>query len=137
MRHVQTAVKTALAIEVSAVGVGAALTIVATTVATDLLGIFAAVWVAVTDFAILPYYKRKSQREFQRRLAEVETALTASLEKSLRDEVAGLTGRMKSVVRPLKEFDQAKISLKSDQLARIVSAASALEKLRDASIDAV
>ena len=59
------------------------------------------------------------------------------LEKSLRDEVAGLTGRMKSVVRPLREFDQAKVSLKSDQLARIVSAASALEKLRDASIDAV
>lgn len=137
MRHVQTAVKTALAIEVSAVGVGAALTIVATTVATDLLGIFAAVWVAVAGFAVLPYYKRKSQHEFQRRLAEVETALTASLEKSLRDEVAGLTGRMKSVVRPLREFDQAKVSLKSDQLARIVSAASALEKLRDASIDAV
>ena len=44
---------------------------------------------------------------------------------------------MKSVVRPLREFDQAKVSLKSDQLARIVSAASALEKLRDASIDAV
>ena len=96
-------------------------------------GIFAAVWVAVAGFAVLPYYKRKSQREFQRRLAEVETALTASLEKSLRDEVAGLTGRMKSVVRPLREFDQAKVSLKSDQLSRIVSVSAALEKLQDAS----
>lgn len=131
MKHVQTAVRTALAIEVSAIGVGAALTIAATTLATDLLGIFAAVWVAVAGFAVLPFYRKKSQKEFRLKLSEVEENLVGSMEKSLRDEVAGLARRMKSLIIPLKDFDRSKIALKSAQSDKLRTTQQTLKKIRE------
>ncbi len=131
MKHVQTAVRTALAIEVSAIGVGAALTIAATTLATDLLGIFAAVWVAVAGFAVLPYYRKKSQKEFRLKLSTVEENLVSSLEKSLRDEVAGLARRMKSLIIPLKDFDRSKIALKSAQADKLRTTQQTLTTIRE------
>lgn len=131
MKHVQTAVRTALAIEVSAIGVGAALTIAATTLATDLLGIFAAVWVAVAGFAVLPYYRKKSQKEFRLKLSTVEENLVSSLEKSLRDEVAGLARRMKSLIIPLKDFDRSKIALKSAQADKLRTTQQTLTSIRE------
>lgn len=130
MRHVQTAVKTALAIEISAVGVGAALTIVATTLATDILGIIAALWVAVAGFAVLPYYRNKSQNEFRKKLIVVEETLTQSLKKSLEDEVSAAARRMTSVVQPLRAFDQATIAQKTAEIDRIQSQIRALTDLR-------
>ena len=130
MKHVQTAVKTALAIEVSAVGVGAALTIAATTLATDILGILAALWVAVAGFAVLPYYRNKSQNEFRRKLAAVEDSLTQSLTNSLREEVSGVTRRMTSVVQPLRAFNQASIAQKTAETDRLQSLLRSLADLQ-------
>lgn len=127
LKHVQTAVKTALAIEVSAVGIGAALTIVATTLATDLLGIVAALWIGIAGFAVLPYYRKKSQREFAQQLAQVEENLTRSLETNLRDEVTGVTRRMKRMVEPLRAFDSTKIELELKVKERIDTVAERLE----------
>lgn len=130
MKHVQTAVKTALAIEVSAVGVGAALTIAATTLATDILGLLAALWVAVAGFAVLPYYRNKSRDEFSRKLAAVEDTLTQSLEKSLREEVSGLARRMTGVVQPLRAFDQAKIAQKTAETDRLQALLQSLTEIQ-------
>ena len=79
MKHAQAAVTAGLAIEVSAIGIGAALTTIATTVAADLLGIVAAFWVGVAGFLVLPYYKKKAQREFDEKITNIEEKLVTSL----------------------------------------------------------
>ena len=104
MKHVQTAATTALAIEVSAVGLGAGLTIVATTVATDILGIVAAFWVGVAGFMILPYYRKKSQKEFTVQISEIEEKLINSLQKELNEEIQSQTLQMEQAISPFRQF---------------------------------
>ena len=104
MKHVQTAATTALAIEVSAVGLGAGLTIVATTVATDILGIVAAFWVGVAGFMILPYYRKKSQKEFTAQISEIEEKLINSLQKELNEEIQSQTLQMEQAISPFRQF---------------------------------
>lgn len=104
MKHVQTAATTALAIEVSAVGLGAGLTIVATTVATDILGIVAAFWVGVAGFMILPYYRKKSQKEFTAQISEIEEKLISSLQKELNEEIQSQAIQMEQAISPFRQF---------------------------------
>ncbi|GEM_PF-1098670 len=106
VRHVQTAMTTALAIEVSAIGLGAALTIAATTVATDILGIVAAFWVGIAGFLVLPYYRKKSQQEFNEQITEIENKLINSLEKELNHEVQAQFKQMDQAISPFRSFVQ-------------------------------
>lgn len=109
MKHAQSAVTTGLAIEVSAIGIGAALTAITTTVATDILGIVAAFWVGVAGLLVLPYYKKKSQKEFVEKIGEVEKKLTASLREAFTQEVESQYNEMNLAIRPFERFVEASI----------------------------
>lgn len=123
MKHVQTAATTALAIEVSAVGLGAGLTIVATTVATDILGIVAAFWVGVAGFMILPYYRKKSQKEFTAQISEIEEKLISSLQKELNEEIQSQAIQMEQAISPFRQFVH-------NALERINNLTQDMERLR-------
>lgn len=104
MKHAQTAVTAGLAIEVSAIGIGAALTALTTTAVADILGIFAALWVGVAGLLVLPYYKRKSQKEFAEKIGDIESKLTSSLESEFRKEIGEQTDEMYNTLRPFERF---------------------------------
>ena len=116
MKHAQSAVTAGLAIEVSAIGIGAALTAIATTVAADILGIVAAFWVGVAGFLVMPYYRKKAQREFDEKIGEIETKLVSSLESEFTQEVEDQISAMNNAVRPFERFVQASIETGQKQL---------------------
>lgn len=116
MKHAQSAVTAGLAIEVSAIGIGAALTAITTTVAADILGIVAAFWVGVAGLLVLPYYKKKSQKEFDEKISEVEEKLSASLRQAFTDEVNEQGDKMSQAIRPFERFVESSITVSQKTL---------------------
>ncbi len=119
MKHAQSAVTAGLAIEVSAIGIGAALTAVATTVATDLLGIVAAFWVGIAGFLVLPYYKKKAQKEFDEKISEIDTKLVDSLRGEFVNEVNAQAEEMNNAARPFGRFVETSIGKSQEQLEKL------------------
>lgn len=130
MKHVQTAATTALAIEVSAVGLGAGLTIVATTVATDILGIVAAFWVGVVGFMILPYYRKKSQKEFTAQISEIEEKLISALQKELNEEIQSQTLQMEQAISPFRQFVSNALDKINNQMQETERLRQQIQELR-------
>jgi small GTP-binding protein len=104
LKHVQKAVTTALAIEVSAVGIGAGLTIIATTLATDILGVVAAFWIGIAGFLVLPYYRKKSQTEFEKQITDVEKRLISSLRLELNHEIQAQGDQLTKAILPFRSY---------------------------------
>ncbi len=109
MKYAQSAITAGLAIEVSAIGIGAALTIVFTTAAADILGIIAAFWVGVAGFLVLPYYKKKSQKEFAEKLDEIKAKLVKSLSAEFTEEIKGQVNEMNQAIQPFQRFVDTEI----------------------------
>ncbi len=122
MKHVQSALTTALAIEVSAIGIGAGLTLIATTVATDILGIVAAFWIGIAGFLVLPYYRKKSQREFEAQMEAVRVKLVDSLRREFTEEVNAQVANIEGAIQPFSRFIETtiqKVEQHSDQISAI------------------
>lgn len=131
MKHAQSAVTAGLAIEVSAIGIGAALTAIATTVAADILGIVAAFWVGVAGFLVLPYYKKKAQKEFNEKITEIETKLIRSLESEFTQEVEDQISEMDDATRPFERFVLASIESGEKQLETLSGIQTKIISCRD------
>ncbi|MBR6090159.1 MAG: dynamin family protein [Anaerolineaceae bacterium] len=131
MKHAQAAVTAGLAIEVSAIGIGAALTTIATTVAADLLGIVAAFWVGVAGFLVLPYYKKKAQREFDEKISDIEEKLITSLRTEFTQEVEDQISEINNATRPFERFVEASIESSQKKLDELDSIRDEINSLRD------
>ncbi len=131
MKHAQSAITAGLAIEVSAIGIGAALTAIATTVATDLLGIVAAFWVGVAGFLVLPYYKKKAQREFDEKITDIEDKLVASLQNEFTQEVEDQVSHINNATRPFERFVEASIETGEKQLETLDGIREKINRLSD------
>ena len=130
MKHAQNAVTAGLAIEVSAIGIGAALTTIATTVAADLLGIVAAFWVGIAGFLVLPYYKKKAQREFDEKISDIEDKLVAALQSEFTQEVEDQISQINNAIRPFERFVEASIESGQKQLDSLNGIRDEVEGLR-------
>ena len=131
MKHAQAAVTAGLAIEVSAIGIGAALTTIATTVAADLLGIVAAFWVGVAGFLVLPYYKKKAQREFDEKITDIEEKLVTSLRNEFTQEVVDQISRINNATRPFERFVEASIETGEKQLETLDDIREKINRLNE------
>ena len=130
MKHAQNAVTAGLAIEVSAIGIGAALTTIATTVAADLLGIVAAFWVGVAGFLVLPYYKKKAQREFDEKIGEIEEKLVNSLRNEFVQEVEDHVSVINNAIRPFERFVEASVESGQKQIDKLDEINESISQLR-------
>lgn len=131
MKHAQSAVTAGLAIEVSAIGIGAAVTAIATTVAADLLGIVAAFWVGVAGFLVLPYYKKKAQKEFDEKITDIENKLVDSLRNEFTQEVNSQAEDMNNATRPFERFVQSSISTAQKQLDELSGIHEGISSIRE------
>ena len=131
MKHAQNAVAAGLAIEVSAIGIGAALTAIATTVAADILGIVAAFWVGIAGFLVMPYYRKKAQREFDEKIGEIETKLINALESEFTQEVEDQISEMNNATRPFERFVLASIENGQAQLETLDGIRAKISECRD------
>jgi len=103
----QNAVAASLAMEVGAVGLGALITALATTMAADVTGVIAASVVAVLGFFIIPAQRRKAKKELHERLAELRTDLVATLRRAFEKEIGHSLERIEEAIAPYSRFVRA------------------------------
>ena len=103
----QTAVAAAAALEVSAVGLGALVTVLATTVAADVTGILLASFVAALGLFVIPARRRRAKQEMHQKVAEMRTQLTASLREHFEQEIEASIGRINEAIAPYSRFVRA------------------------------
>ncbi len=130
MKHIQTAVTTALAIEVSAIGIGAALTLIATTVAADILSIVAAFWIGIAGFLVLPYYRKKSQKEFENQITDIKLRLTDSLSREFTSEINSQADHLDKAIEPFQRFVQSAIQRVQGQMQQMTAILKQISEIK-------
>jgi len=106
----QNAVATSLALEIGAVGLGALITALASTMAADVTGILTASLVAVLGLFIIPASRRKAKRELHDRLAELRTNLVDTLRREFAKELDRSMDRIEEAIAPYSRFVRAEAS---------------------------
>jgi small GTP-binding protein len=117
----QNAVAASVAVEVGAVGLGALITTLATTMAADVTGIVAASLIAVLGLFIIPAKRRQAKNDLHEKLAKLRTDLIQSLRGEFEKEIERSLMRMSDAIAPYTRFvraetersDQVQLALKS------------------------
>jgi small GTP-binding protein len=112
----QTAVAAAAAMEVGAVGLGALITAIATTVAVDVTGILLASLVAILGLFVIPARRRKAKADMHARVAAMRLQLTTALRELFTQEFDRSIQRIKDAIAPYTRFVRAeRAQLESSQ----------------------
>ncbi len=104
---VQTAVASAAVLEVSAVGLGTLVTIIATSSAADVTGILAAGALSMVGLLVLPAKRRQAKIELDQKAAAVKEQLMTSLWRHFRLEIDASVARIEEAVAPYTRFVRA------------------------------
>jgi small GTP-binding protein len=105
--EVQAAVKHTALVEVGAVGLGALLTVLASTQLADFTGILAASTVAALGLFILPARRKKAKRELREKVLELRGRLMTALTEQFDREVEASLHRIDEAVAPYTRFVRA------------------------------
>ena len=103
----QNAVAAAAAIEIGAVGLGAIVAAIATTVAADVTGILLASLVAALGLFIIPARRRAAKKEMREKIAAMRTQLTKSLRAHFEREIERSLRHISSTIAPYTRFVRA------------------------------
>jgi len=104
---VQTAVAGAALMEVSALGLGAIVTALATTQLADITGLLAAGTLAVLGLLVLPTKRRKAKRELTAKIQDLRQRLMKSLTEQFEQELERSVHRIRDAVAPYTRFVRA------------------------------
>ncbi|MCB1019933.1 MAG: dynamin, partial [Acidobacteria bacterium] len=127
---VQNAVTNAALLEVGAVGLGAAVSLIATSSTLDATGIAAAGVMAVLGLFVLPHRRSKAKAELREKISTLRTQLTQALESQFQKEIARSRSRIEETIAPYTRFVRAErdeLSQRAGELAGVQSAAEALK----------
>lgn len=100
----QRAVAGTAVIEVSALGLGAVITAIATTTAADLTGILAAGTVAVLGLLVIPAKKRSVKKEFHEKITSVREQLMQTLTEQFERELNRALHEIEAAISPYTRF---------------------------------
>ena len=101
---VQMAVANAALLEVGAVGLGTAVSLIATSTAADVTGILAAGVLATVGFVVIPYRRKTAKRELRHRLAKLREQLTGALTTQFEMEIDRSVRRVEDGLSPYVQF---------------------------------
>lgn len=104
---VQTAVASAALIEVSALGLGAVVSAMATTQLADFTGLLAAGTLALLGFLVLPTKKRRAKKELTHKIKDLRDRLMRSLTAQFDRELERSVHRIRDAVAPYTRFVRA------------------------------
>jgi hypothetical protein len=110
----QSAVATSAAVEVSALGLGAIVTTLATTASADLTGILLAGLTAALGFFILPAKKRSTKNQFSKNIANLRNKLSESMLNEFSRQVDTVIENIENTIQPYSRF----IRSEEERLAR-------------------
>ena len=115
----QMAVATSAAIEVGALGLGALITLLATTASADFTGILLAGLTAALGFFIIPAKKKQAKALFSKRISDLRDQLSNSLMSEFVKQVDVIIERINSTIQPYSRFvrsEQITLSINIDNL---------------------
>ena len=127
---VQGAVANAALLEVGAVGLGAIVSLLATSTAVDVTGILAAGLLATVGFFVLPRRRRQAKRELADRIGELRTQLSGALTKQFETETTTSVRRIEDAIAPYVQFvegERVRLQERVDELAAIDRRVGALQ----------
>ena len=126
---VQTAVAGAALMEVSALGLGAIVTALATTQLADITGLLAAGTLAVLGLLVLPNKRRKAKRELTEKIQDLRQRLMKSLTEQFEQELERSVHRIRDAVAPYTRFVRAERQRLEEIHSELTSSRDALVTL--------
>ncbi|MEZ5417161.1 MAG: dynamin family protein [Vicinamibacterales bacterium] len=121
-QSVQMAVTNAALLQVGAVGLGTAVSLIATTTAADVTGILAAGVLATVGFVVIPYRRTAAKRELRARLASLRQQLMGALTAQFQREIDRSVRRVEDGIAPYVHFVEGErdaLSERRDELASL------------------
>lgn len=106
-QSVQTAVASAAVIEVSALGLGAIITALATTQLADITGLLAAGTLAVVGLLVLPARRRRAKHELTAKIQDLRIRLMSALSSQFDRELERSVQRIREAISPYARFVRA------------------------------
>jgi small GTP-binding protein len=103
----QNAVAASAALATSAVGLGAMVTILATTVAMDVTGILMASLIAALGLFVIPARRRQAKAELRDKVADMRQKLAGSLRVQFEKEIERSLRRIEEAIGPYTRFVRA------------------------------
>jgi hypothetical protein len=103
----QEAVGRMAIVGVGAVGLGTAVTILATTAAADVTGLVAAGAMAALGLLILPHRKQSARKQLHEKIAAMRTQLISALTAQFDKEVQNSVRRVEDALAPYTRFIRA------------------------------
>ena len=128
---VQSAVAGTALIEVGAVGLGAAVALVASSTAADVTGLFAAGVLATVGFLIIPHKRRAAKRELHDKIAALRESLTSALTRQFDSEVERSLRRLREGIAPYSGFVRAQELSLAEIRSELAAVHRALLRLRE------
>lgn len=105
--NAQSAVAALAAAEVSALGLGTLIAILATTAAADVTGVLLASLMAALGFFIIPARRKQAKSEMREKIAEMREQLISSLRSQFEQEMARSLQRINDAIAPYTRFVRA------------------------------
>ncbi len=101
---IQQAVAAIAILEVGAVGLGALIAAIATTVSVDVTGILMASVIALLGFFILPARRRIAKKDMHEKITEMREKLSRALRTQFRREIEDSAGHIHDAISPYSRF---------------------------------
>jgi small GTP-binding protein len=128
-RGAQNAVAASAVLEAGAVGLGALVTAIATTLAVDVTGILLASLVAVLGFFVIPAKRRQAKQEMRAKIKTMRTQLTRALRTHFESEIEQSIAHINDTIAPYSRFVRAEGQKNEDALERLRKIETELNRL--------
>jgi small GTP-binding protein len=103
----QTAVAAVAAMEIGALGLGALVVALATTVAADVTGVLVASLMAVLGLLVIPNRRRQAEREMRAKITIMREKLATALKTQFESELERILQRIDNTIAPYTRFVRA------------------------------
>jgi small GTP-binding protein len=125
----QAAVAASAALEISAIGLGALITALATTAAADVTGILLASLVAVLGLFVIPAKRKMAKREMTERIASLRKQLIESLHSQIEKEIEYSVNKITDAISPYTRFVRSERKTLETTKSGLLKTEQAIDKL--------
>jgi small GTP-binding protein len=125
------AVTASAAIEISAIGLGTLITVLATTAAADATGILVASLIATLGLFVIPTRRRQAKAEMAQKIAEMRNRLSGSLRTQFEREIERSLQEINEAISPYTRFVRAEKQKLGETDERLTEIHTSLERLKN------
>ena len=129
--NARNAVTASMAVEIGAVGLGALITVLASTVAADVTGIITAGVVAALGLFIVPAKRRMAKKELHEKLVALRIKLVKSLTDEFEKEIRQSQQRIDDAISPYTRFIRAELNAIEKAQVNLHEARTSIHELQN------